>query len=163
MLIQNKTGNLASFDAGSRKIDLLCLEWFEVRKRLLRRTTQGGTEVSIKFLQENPELTDGDVLYADDAMLIAVSILACNCIVLQPVNMFQMASVCYEIGNKHLPLFYDQDVLLVPFEKPLYKLLLAQGYAVTQEERKLLKPLKTTVSPHGNSDSLFSKIMKITG
>ncbi len=163
MLIQNKIGNLFSFDACSSTIDLLYLEWYEARKRLLRRTTQGGREVSIKFLQENPELTEGDILFADDTTIIAVSILPCNCIVVQPANMFQMASVCYEIGNKHLPLYYEQDALLVPFEMPLYKLLLAQGYAATQEERKLLQPLKTTVAPHNNNESLFSKIMKITG
>ena len=75
-----------------------------------------------------------------------------------------MASVCYEIGNKHLPLFYEADQLLVPFEMPLYKLLSAQGYIIIKEKRKLLKPLKTTVSPHsgGTNDSLFSKIMKLT-
>jgi urease accessory protein len=75
-----------------------------------------------------------------------------------------MASVCYEIGNKHLPLFYEADQLLVPFEMPLYNLLLVQGYAVNQEERKLLHPLKTSVMPHtvGIGDSVFSKIMQIT-
>ena len=61
-----------------------------------------------------------------------------------------MASVCYEIGNKHLPLFYENDELLVPFELPLFRLLEAQGYDVRQEERKLLQPLKTTVSPHAH-------------
>jgi urease accessory protein len=74
-----------------------------------------------------------------------------------------MASVCYEIGNKHLPLFYESDELLVPFELPLFRLLSAQGYDVKQEERKLLQPLKTTVSPHEHGgSSLFSKIMKLT-
>jgi urease accessory protein len=77
--------------------------------------------------------------------------------------MFEMASICYEIGNKHLPLFFENDELLVPFEMPLYKLLTAQGYGVKQEQRKLLQPLKTTVSPHSNSsETLFSKIMKLT-
>ena len=140
------------------------LEWYEARKRLLRKTTQSGKEISIKFLNENPELTEGDVLFEDDKSIIAVSILPCDCIVVQPKNMFEMASVCYEIGNKHLPLFYEADQLLVPFENPLYKLLSAQGYTILKEKRKLLQPLKTTVSPHGDSGSetLFSKIMKLT-
>ena len=75
--------------------------------------------------------------------------------------MFEMASVCYEIGNKHLPLFFENEEVLVPFEMPLSRLLTAQGYHIKQEDRKLIQPLRTTVSPHGN-ETLFTKIMKLT-
>ena len=162
MLIQEKIGHINSFQINNQTIDLLQLEWYETRKRILRKQTSSGEEILLKFLNENPALTEGDILYADEGILILVSILPCNCIVMQPKNMFEMASACYEIGNKHLPLFYEADQLLVPFEMPLFNLLLVQGYAVQQEERKLLYPLKTTVAPHtvGISDSVFSKIIK---
>jgi urease accessory protein len=53
--------------------------------------------------------------------------------------------------------------LLVPFEQPLFRVLAAQGYDVKQEKRKLLHPLKTTVSPHAHgNETLFSRIMKLT-
>ncbi len=163
MLIQHKIGSIDDFDLKQKKVDWLYLEWHEARKRILRKTTQAGKEIAIKFLNENPELTEGDVLFADEKTVIAVSIQTCDCIVIQPKNMFEMASICYEIGNKHLPLFYEADELLVPFEMPLFKLLYAQGYTIKEEKRKLLQPLKTTVSPHGSdSNSLFSRIMKLT-
>lgn len=164
MLIQEKIGHIKSYQINNQTIDLLPLEWYEARKRILRKQTSGGREISLKFLNENPELSEGDILYADESTIILVSILPCNCIVMQPKNMFEMASVCYEIGNKHLPLFYETDELLVPFETPLFNLLSVQGYAVRQEERKLLHPVKTTVAPHtvGISDSVFSKIMQLT-
>src|SRR5436190_892499 len=160
MLIQEKIGHINSFQINNQIIDLLPLEWYETRKRILRKQSSSGTEVLLKFLNENPDLTEGDILYADESTIILVSILPCSCIVMQPKNMFEMASICYEIGNKHLPLFYEADQLLVPFEMPLFNLLLVQGYTVQQEERKLLKPLRTTVAPHsvGISDSVFSKI-----
>jgi urease accessory protein len=162
MLIQRKIGHVNSFEINNRSIDWLLLQWHEAGKRILRKETTSGKEIAIKFLNENPELAEGDILFADDNSIIAVSILACNCIAIQPKNMFEIASVCYEIGNKHLPLFYEADQLLVPFENPLYKLLLAQGYDVKQENRKLLQPLKTTVTPHGvSNETLFSKIMKL--
>jgi urease accessory protein len=150
MLIQNKIGRLDTFDTRGKKVDVIYIEWFEARKRILRKTTQAGKEVSIKFLEENPDLTEGDV---------------CECIVVKPKNMFEMASVCYEIGNKHLPLFYEADQLLVPFEMPLYRTLYAQGYTVVEEKRKLKQPLQTSVLPHSISISgnLFSKEMKLTG
>lgn len=162
MLIQKKIGHINSFNIKGRIVDWLELEWHETTKRILRKKTKTGREVSLKFLNENPALTEGDILYEDEQTIIAVTILLCDVIAIKPKNMFEMASVCYEIGNKHLPLFYENDELLVPFEMPLLRLLEIQGYDVSQEERKLLQPLKTTVSPHAllTGESLFSKIMK---
>jgi urease accessory protein len=163
MLLTEKIGRLDLMEINQRKVDYIFLEWHETRKRILRKQTAGGKEVSLKFLNENPELTEGDVLYEDESAIIAVSVLPCSCIVIKPTNMFEMASVCYEIGNKHLPLFYENESLLVPFDLPMMKLLQAQGYDVKQEERKLMQPLKTTVAPHGDgNNSLFTKIMKLT-
>ncbi len=163
MVLQKKIGNVNSDAVDNKTIDWLQLEWHETRKRIFRKQTTGGKDVSIKFLNENPDLKEGDILFEDDNIIIAVSVLPCECIVIKPINMFEMASVCYEIGNKHLPLFYEEGSLLVPFDVPLMRLLLAQGYDIKKEERKLLQPLKTTVTPHGDgSNSLFSKIMKLT-
>ena len=163
MLVQKKIGNINYNTIDSKAIDWLQLEWHETRKRILRKQTVSGKEVAIKFLNENPDLMEGDILFEDDNNIIAVSVLPCECIVIKPTNMFEMASICYEIGNKHLPLFYEEESLLVPFDTPLMRLLSAQGYEVKKEERKLLQPLKTTVSPHSDSNnSLFSKIMKLT-
>lgn len=163
MLIQQKLGNINAFDINNRNIDWLQLEWFEAGKRILRRQTLAGNEIALKFLDKNPALTQGDVLYEDDNFIIAIEILPCEVLVIKPANLFEMASVCYEIGNKHLPLFFDKDELLVPFEMPLFRLLSAQGYAIKQDKRKLLHPLKTTVAPHAHSNtSLFSKIMQLT-
>jgi urease accessory protein len=163
MLIQQKAGNINSYSIDNKNIDWLSLQWFETGKRIQRKRTQSGKEVSLKFLNDNPVLTQGDILFEDDEIIIAVEVLPCSCIIIAPGNMFEAASICYEIGNKHLPLFFENDELLVPFEMPLFKLLTTQGYKVRQEERKLLHPLKTTVTPHGTgNETLFSKIMKLT-
>ncbi len=161
MLIQEKIRNLGN-QTPPPHTDWLELHWYETRKRILRKITRGGREVSLKFLRENAELTEGDVLLEKDDLLIAVTVIPCSCIVIRPENLYQAASVCYEIGNRHLPLFFDGGDLLVPFEKPLLLLLQAQGYAVETAERRLLQPLSTTVSPHGESSSLFTRIMKLS-
>src|SRR5690242_17331400 len=128
MLIQKKLGNISTIDLNNRSIDWLQLEWFETSKRILRKQTRSGNDIALKFLDKNPALTQGDVLYEDETFIIAIDILPCEVLVIQPANLFEMASVCYEIGNKHLPLFYEKDELLVPFEMPLFRLLSAQGY-----------------------------------
>ena len=161
MLIQKKTGHIDTLDLGNRSLDWLQLEWFEAGKRILRRKTQSGRELALKFLAEHNGLTQGDIIYEGEHSVIAIEILPCECIVVKPRDMFEMASACYEIGNKHLPLYFEANCLLVPMELPLYKLLTAQGFTVTIEIRKLLQPLKTTVAPHGN-ETLFTRIMKLT-
>ena len=163
MLIQQKLGNINTIDINNRTIDWLQLQWYEAGKRILRRQTQSGNDIALKFPDKSPAFTQGDVLYEDDTFIIAVEILPCEVLVIKPANLFEMASVCYEIGNKHLPLFIDKEELLVPFEMPLFRLLSAQGYAIKQDKRKLLHPLKTTVAPHAHSNnSLFSKLMQLT-
>lgn len=165
ILIKEKIGNLQTFNIGSRSVDTVSLEWHEVNKRILHKRTQSGKEVIIKFMNETQSLTQDDVLWCDDKWVIVIDIQPCEAICIKPVSMLQMACVCYEIGNKHLPLFYDNDELLVPYEAPLFRLLSAAGYEPKQQERKLLNQLKTTVTPHSyveGKQSLFSKILQLT-
>jgi urease accessory protein len=165
MIVTKKIGNISSFQQQDKRVDWLHLEWYETAKRIMHHRAESGCEVVIRFMGESQQLTQGDILFEDAETIIAVDILACNAIVIFPSSIYEMASVCYEIGNKHLPLFYENDTVLVPFDMPLFKLLTAQGYNVKQEQKKLLQPLKTTVSPHGtagNNQTIFSRIMKMT-
>ncbi len=165
MVIQTILGHWDNFATTGKILDKLPLEWYETNKRILHKRTAGGRQLTLKFLQESHRLQQGDVLWTDDTTVIAVDILPCDCLVLQPANMAAMAALCYEIGNKHLPLFYKAPDLLMPFDQPLYQLLTAQGYVVQQQQRQLIHPLRTSVMPHSTSGqgSLFTKIMKLTG
>ena len=165
MLIQEKIGNIQSFAVDGRVIDPVELEWFETGKRILRKRTRAGEEIALKFLRESPALMEGDILYEDGTKLIVVEIVACEALVICPASLYEVAAVCYEIGNKHLPLFFEKEELLAPFEAPLFRSLSAAGYAVRKEERKLLQSLKTSVAVHAHTDpggSLFSRILQRT-
>jgi urease accessory protein len=165
MLIKEKIGNLSSFKDEGRPIERLSLEWFETSKRIMHKRTGAGKEVVLKFLDKSPNLRQDDILFADEHSLIVVEILSCDAIVIIPRSTYEMAYVCYEIGNKHLPLFFEENLLMIPFDEPAYKQLLALGLAVTRQKRKLLNQLRTSVLPHshpGEGKSLFSRIMKIT-
>jgi urease accessory protein len=163
MLIEQKIGNSTSVNMQNRVIDWLDLEWFETNKRILHKRTRSGKAITLKFLEQNPALTQGDVLYEDDTTVIAVTILPCEVIAIKAATVLEMASVCYEIGNKHLPLFFHADEVLVPFDQPLFRLLTTQGYQVRKDLLPLINPFKTTVSPHAHSKpGLFTKIMQLT-
>jgi urease accessory protein len=167
MLIQKKTGHIDSFAIAGRSIDLLPVEWYETGKRIMRRSTKQGRELALKFLQESPALMEGDILYADEQVVIAVEILSCETLVIRASDPQDIAAICYEIGNRHLPLYVEGGELLVPFEEPIYRWLLASGYAVSKEDRKLLYPLRSTVAAHAHASatangSLFTRIMNLT-
>jgi urease accessory protein len=164
ILVKEKLGNIHSASAHERDIDVLLIEWHEARKRILHKQTSQGKDVTLKFLNENPNLKDGDILWQGENTIIAVEINRCDCIVIVPESMLQASSVCYEIGNRHLPLFYEGDELLVPYDVPMYNLLQGSGYTVKVEERKLNNSFQTTVLPHlqvGITDSLPNKIHQL--
>lgn len=162
MIIQEKKGNINEIDPAGRIIDWLELDWFDANKRIFRKKTKSGMEIVFRSLDKDPEFTDGDILYADEVAIVAVTILSCEAIILKPATMFDMAAACYEIGNKHAPLFYQEHELLMPFEFPLFRSLQRFGFEVKQEQRKLLKRLKTTVDTEVlfDSSTIVTKITK---
>lgn len=165
MLVKEKSGNLQAFNVDNRMVDKLVIEWFEANKRIMHKVTEMGKQVTLKFMQENPDLKQGDILFVDEKSIVAVEIKPCGAIVIEPATILEAASICYEIGNKHLPLFHEGDELLIPYEAPLYRLLQAMGYTMKLEEKKLNNPIKTSVSPHahqGESTSLLQKILQLT-
>ncbi|WP_083721247.1 urease accessory protein UreE [[Flexibacter] sp. ATCC 35208] len=164
ILINSIQGNIKAVDMAARVVDPLQLEWFETGKKIMRRHTRNGVEIGWKVVKGLPVLQDGDILWMDENVVIAVSILPAAAIVLTPVTMLDMATICYEIGNKHLPLFIVNDEVLAPYEDPLFRWLEAKGYAPKQEQRVLTNMLRSNVQPHehGSGSTLFSKILQLT-
>ena len=165
MLITGKSGNIKTSRVSNKNIDVLRIEWYEATKRILHKQTDSGIAITLKFLNENPNLKDGDILHQDENSIIAVHIIPCECIVVSPGTIITASSLCYEIGNRHLPLFYEGDDLLVPYDVPLFNLLEASGYKPVIELRKLDIAFKTSVLPHlqvAGTGSLFTKVSKLS-
>lgn len=165
MLITEKCGNIHSLPISNKNIDLLRIEWHETGRRILHKTTKSGISLTLKFLNENPNLKEGDILCEDENSIIVVEIIPIECIVITPASIIAAAALCYEIGNRHLPLFYEDSDLLVPYDVPVYNLLQASGYIMRIEERKLNHAFKTTVLPHlqvSGDGSMTGKILQLS-
>lgn len=165
MICKEVIGNIETYPIGNKTKDVLNLQWFETTKRIMRKRSEGNQEIVIKFLKEGTRLKEGDIVYEDPDKVVVVNILPCDAIQVTPRSIYEMGTVCYEIGNKHLPLFIQDDHVLIPYENPLERLLIATGYEVTKTHCKLLNMLKANVEPHqhGKSgSSLFSKILELT-
>ena len=152
ILVEKVLGNLANMSPGSRSVDLLDVDWFDTGKTTLRKRTRGGQEVGIR--KNTIPLEDGDILYMDAERVIAVNILPCECIVFKPLNFREMGAICFEIGNKHIPIFINEAAeVSVEFERPLFALLEKYGYRPRREVRKLLKTHALVVRRHENNYS----------
>ncbi len=168
MIIDKILGNIAeaTFD---KEVDYLDLEWHEANKRIYRKSSRNGRNIAVRFLSESVHLADGDVLVNEKEYLIVVNIVECETIVLQPTTMSEMASLCYEIGNKHMPIFLLDDKVVMPYETPMFKWVESMGYKPEVALQKLGKPLKSNVAPHSHtlteqesshSESLFTRVVK---
>ncbi len=162
MIIQQIIGNTSTHPIEGLTIDLLEIEWFEATKRIQRRRTKSGMEIAIKFIQEGQRLHHDDILYQDENKVVVVYIKPCEAIVMTPASLLEMGTICYEIGNKHLPLFIQNNQIMMPFEMPMFRWLEASGYVPEKKEVQLLHLLKSNVTPHGHGGtSLFTKILNI--
>lgn len=163
MIIQEKTGTLQQVEKGNRQIERVNLEWHETAKKILHKKTDTGRAVIMKLFKEGECLAQDDVVYTDDQLIICIEILPTEAIVLQPASLKDMAYVCYEIGNKHLPLFYHEGELAMPYDEPVFRMLVKAGYNPVRENRKLLQQVKTSVTAHRHAGTtLLSKILQLT-
>jgi urease accessory protein len=163
IVVKEKLGNIQATSTLNRNIDILAIEWHETGKRILHKKTSQGKGIAIKFLNENPDLREGDILWQDETNIVVVEINPCECIVINPGDMINASAASYEIGNRHLPLFYEGDELLIPYDVPLYNLLQSLGYTVKVEKRKLNGQFHTTILPHLQVDVTgINKINQLT-
>lgn len=143
-----------------KKIDVLSIAWYQVSKRLQRLHTEQGDEIAIRFLGKEQRLRQDDVLYEDENKRIVVNILPCEVIVLKQQNVFGMVEAAYEIGNKHLPLFWEDGSLLLPYEKNTFEWLQSLGFSPIKGIASLRKPFEANVNPdhHKTTNSKTTKL-----
>lgn len=152
MIIENILGNIRDFSVLGKFIDEVSIEWYEVNKRILKKESKNGKEIGIK-LEKTGKLQEGDILFMDEKEVIVLSILPCEVISIVPDTMEAMGRICYEIGNKHIPVFFHNDKVLVAFDDPLMKLLDKLGYNPQKSIGKLVNGLGQNAHSHGHSHS----------
>jgi len=166
MIIKQIVGNKSNMSLDGLEIDFLELEWFETSKRIQSKVTNNGIKIAIKFLKEGQRLSQDDVLFKDNKKAIVINIKECEAIVVAPTSLLEMGTVCYEVGNKHVPIFIQDNQVLIPFEEPLFRWLSASGYRPVKEMRQLKSMLKSTDASNGHThthkhsdEPLFTKII----
>lgn len=136
----------------NQPIEYVPLEWFESERNILRKKTENGREVAFRLLKEGQRLKHDDVVFISPELIITIEILPTEVIVLSPKTLPEMARACYEIGNKHSPLFLDGDEVTLPYDKPMFEWLKEAGFHPQRATRRLSQALRAnSAQGHGHA------------
>lgn len=110
MILTHILGNLSDPDflkGQEKEIDELPLEYTDAQKHILRAATKQGRDIAIRLSPEAQlaGLHDGDVLMEDGQTLVVIRILPVLALIAKPRSLMEAARFCYEIGDRHAPLY----------------------------------------------------------
>lgn len=139
-------GNLDSFDVGRRHIERVAVRSDDLAKRVVRLASTVG-EIGIRFESEL-RLRDGDVLYADDERVVAVSVGADDVLVIRPRSVHQALEVAHALGNRHLPARFEGDTMILRYDGLVEELLAEMHVPYEREARVLPEAFRHAHAPH---------------
>ena len=114
MLVIEKTIGLDHPVSGHLERDVVVFDWEERRKSRQRAKTLGGIEIAIA-MPTGTVLKDGDILFTGDSFYIAVEAKKEDVIAVYPRNINESARIGFELGNRHLPVSIQGDVVSTPY------------------------------------------------
>lgn len=150
MLVTKAIAKIEADQPQTKAIDYLDLQWYETTKKIQIKRTRSGQQVAIRFLGKGQMLHDGDVLFENERQMIVVRILPTDALVINPQSVLEISSVCFEIGNKHLPLFLEDESVLLPYSHAMEDWLLKNHYPVERRSARLLHLLNANAEHHKN-------------
>ncbi|UOQ48531.1 urease accessory protein UreE [Gracilibacillus caseinilyticus] len=117
------------------------LDWDELNKRILRKTTDKGTDVAIA-LEEKTPLKVGDIVYEDEQKQIVIRTKKEKVYVVYPESIVQMGKAAFELGNRHTPCLISESEIVVRYDDTLERLFDEVGVKYEATERRFTKPFK---------------------
>jgi len=136
MIAEKVLGNLNVIEAGSRMIDRVRLTHDEIMKPHQKVTSEGGKVIGIS-LPEGERLHNGDILYMDDAEIVAIELKEEEVFEIRPKNNIEWARAAFNIGNMHQKAYLYSDCIRVPYDYVLERMIESLGVEYSREIQKL--------------------------
>ena len=141
-------GNLADFAVDGRAVELIATSSDDLARRVLRFETSRG-DIGLRLSAER-FATDGDVIYADDALVIALDVAPDDVLVCRPASIGEALSIAHALGNRHLPVQIEGATLVVRYDRLVEELFIAAPVAYARESRKRDAAFRHAHAPHGH-------------
>lgn len=156
MLCEQVLGKLEEMHISGQSVEYVDIEWHEAFKKIHKKVTDQGREVGIRMDDSilSRGLFQGDVIYMDDKLIITVNTPPCEIIqiFLSKGHEKMAAKVCYEIGNRHAPLFWgENDTFVTIYNEPMMVMLSKiHGVAAVKKTEKLDFDKRISASIHNH-------------
>lgn len=156
MLCEKIFGKLSDVDCTGKKVEYVDIEWHEAFKKIHCKITDQGREIGIRMDDSilSRGLFQDDVIYLDDHLILAVNTPPCEIIeiTLAPGHEKMASKICYEIGNRHAPLFWGENgSFLTIYNEPMFAMLSKiHGAAAVKKTAKLDFDRRISASIHNH-------------
>ncbi len=141
-------GNLADFAIGPRTVERIHVPSDDLAKRVLRFTTSAG-DVGLRYTGAE-RLRDGDVVFADERVVVAVSVDPDDVLVLRPHTIPAAIEIAHALGNRHLPLQLRGDAIVVRYDPLIEALAAERGVPAERAALVVAAPFRHAHAPHAH-------------
>jgi urease accessory protein len=145
MVFEKIIGGRGYDGASGRQPDLVRYEWFEQNAKVLKKLSDSGIEVALRLSEP---LFDGAVILDDENGLLVLSLLPCEIIRASVTSIREMGRLCFELGNRHLPLYIGENHVDTPFDSPTFLYLIKLGFSCERLTEKFVP--EVIVRGHGH-------------
>ena len=139
-IIGRLTGNSAT-----KQIVTLPFEWDEANKKIHKKTASSGEEIGLRMSEP---LYDGAIIFEDSERIIALSLTPCEVTRLYATTPREMGMACFELGNRHLPLYFGDGWVSFPYDRPTFEYLQKKGFRCEMVVEKFVP--EVTVRGHSH-------------
>jgi urease accessory protein len=146
--IERPLGNLCDFAVAGRELERLAIPSDAMNRRVVRVSSSVG---DLALVLDDCRLRDGDVVYADAQRVIAVAVEPDDVIVARPATIAAAIELAHALGNRHLPIQREGDVLIVRYSDPIAALCESRGVPWLRTRRVLQEPFIAPPAPHEHS------------
>lgn len=148
MVVESIAGNMETLPIGRRHTEKVYIRSDDLVKRIQRVVTDHGTEIGIR-LNTAKDLRHGDILYMDDINAIVLSVIPDLLLVIRPESLSQMGFIAHQIGNRHIPAQFEEDAMLVMYDRLLEEMLVHHEVPYSKEERTVRQAFRHIGHSHG--------------
>lgn len=126
---------------------------FELRqKSRLKAKLDSGVEVGL-FLPRGTILRDGDVLQADNGLLIRIAAAQESLSVVRSDDALLLARLCYHLGNRHVPIQITSNEIRYQHDHVLDKMVSGLGANVQHQQLPFEPEDGAYAAGHGHHSS----------
>ena len=157
MLVETVLGNISDKEFKGLDVKYVSFDWYECAKRLHRKTASDGADIAVRLDSHAAHrgLYQGDVLAREGDAVYVADILPCDCITVTVHDRKHLAKLCYEIGNRHAPLFYgdNESDFVIPYDRPMTDMLERLGFKFEIRQVKLdaANAISASTSSHSHT------------